>query len=640
MPQGGDTVEIMPGHRVVYDHSSDSAFRMVHILGTLAFSRDCNTRLDVGLLKIGGDSSEDGFSFTHADHSAARPVLEVGTQDEPIPAGRTARIRLHYFDGDRDSLPAIVCCGGRMDFHGAPMNRTWLKLGAPAKQGSTEVVLAEPVAGWRVGDRILLTATTRQQKTKGTFRTSTRDNTQTEECILASIEQGVRIGVTEPLRFDHKCEGDYRGDVANLSRNVTVESGDRDVARGHTMYHHGSAGSISYAEFRGLGKTGVLGRYSLHFHKVRDSMRGASVIGASIWDSGNRWLTVHGTDYLVVRDCVGYNSIGHGYFLEDGTEVFNVFDRNLAVQACGGKPLPDQVLPFDHNDGAGFWWANSRNAFVRNVACECDEYGFRFDIEKTVNFNAVLAVPRLEGPAQLTDLRKVPFLRFEDNEAHCMRRHAFNLGGMNGMGRGGCGGVGPDEQHPFVIRNMRVWNSHWAFHTHAPSVMVDGFDMHDVEYGLWRQNFTGHAYRGVRMELVTVKDVFDPFRGALPTAADFPKPLMPVDDLAPVTVVTYVGQQVKGKIAVRGVTVDGGVVVKVTVNGRAAKMTGVNYGEWEAAVDAAVREVLVRAEDAAGNVGIVRRAGVLNGFGDRVAVRFPGAETPFCKCFVINKATF
>ena len=62
-------------------------------------------------------------------------------------------------------------------------------------------------------------------------------------------------------------------------------------------------------------------------------MRGSSVVGASIWDSGNRWITIHGTNYLVVRDCVGYQSVGHGFFLEDGTEVYNVLDRNLAVQA-------------------------------------------------------------------------------------------------------------------------------------------------------------------------------------------------------------------------------------------------------------------------------------------------------------------
>ena len=122
----------------------------------------------------------------------------------------------------------------------------------------------------------------------------------------------------------------------------------------------------------------MLGRYSLHFHLCGDTMRGSSVVGASIWDSHNRWLTIHGTNYLVVRDCVGYQSVGHGFFLEDGTEVYNVLDRNLAVEARHGKKLPKQVLPFDGNDGAGFWWANSLNTFTRNVAAECDRYGFRY----------------------------------------------------------------------------------------------------------------------------------------------------------------------------------------------------------------------------------------------------------------------
>ena len=40
---------------------------------------------------------------------------------------------------------------------------------------------------------------------------------------------------------------------------------------------------------------------------------------------------------------------------------------------------PSQILPFDNNGGAGFWWANSRNTFTRNVAVECDRYGFRFE---------------------------------------------------------------------------------------------------------------------------------------------------------------------------------------------------------------------------------------------------------------------
>ncbi len=69
-------------------------------------------------------------------------------------------IRLHYIEGmDKQSCPAIVCCGGRMDFHGAPLSRTWVKLGDSAKKGDSAVTLGEAVTGWRVGDRVIVTGT-------------------------------------------------------------------------------------------------------------------------------------------------------------------------------------------------------------------------------------------------------------------------------------------------------------------------------------------------------------------------------------------------------------------------------------------------------------------------------------------------
>ena len=80
--------------------------------------------------------------------SKARPALEVGTPDQPIDARHTALIRLTYVNGlDRQSCPAIVCCGGRMDFHGAPLSRTWVKLGAAVKKGDDTITLAEKVRG-------------------------------------------------------------------------------------------------------------------------------------------------------------------------------------------------------------------------------------------------------------------------------------------------------------------------------------------------------------------------------------------------------------------------------------------------------------------------------------------------------------
>ncbi len=609
LPPYGATVLIRPAHTVTYDTVSTAPIRALHIGGTLTFATDRDTRLDAGLIKIqpGEDTSEEGFNcdahLPEADPAQPKPALLVGTAAQPVEAKHTALIRLVYFDGmDRQSLPAIVDCGGRMEFHGAPMNRTWVKLGTPGRKGDSHITLAETVTGWRTGDHIFLTGTTRQIKREKTFRTSVRDNTQTEERTVRAIS-GTMLTLDKPLDFDHAGDGAYRGEVANLSRNVIVESADPAVARGHTMFHRGSAGAISYAEFRHLGKEGVLGRYSIHFHLVRDTMRGASVIGASIWDSGNRWITIHGTDYLVVRDCVGYRSIGHGFCLEDGTEVFNVLDRNLAVQACVAKPLPGQVLPFDHNDGAGFWWANSLNTFTRNTAAECDEYGFRFDAAANTGFNLALNVPQPDGTRRTTDIRTLPFVRFDDNEIHCMRRHSLNLGGLSAELKGDVGGVGPDAKHPFVIRNLKIWNVHWAVHPRPPSVMVDGLDIHHAEYALWKANYDHHAYRHVTLDDISVNPNFDP-KGTQPTEAQFPGALQPVDDLPPATIITHTLKHADGSLLVRGTTADNGTVKRVVINGREAKPLRENFAEWEVtlAKTEAGGKLTAHAEDAAGNV--------------------------------------
>jgi len=278
-------------------------------------------------------------------------------------------------------------------------------------------------------------------------------------------------------------------------------------------------------------------------------MRGSSVVGASIWDSGNRWLTIHGTSHLVVRDCVGYQSQGHGFFMEDGAEVYNVLDRNLAVQAFTTKPLPEQVIPFDKNDGSGFWWANCLNTFTRNVAVECDEYGYFFQAAKTKDFDPVLPILQPDGTKKNIDIRTLPFVRFEDNEAHCQRRHAFNLGGGVPSAEPNVGGVGPDAKHPFVIKNFRAWNVHWAIHPVAPSLLVDGFEVFNAEYGVWRPVYKNHAYRDVKMSEVPAPQHYAFITPSSPPNkdADYPGALSPVDDLPPTTVITHVRRLAGGK---------------------------------------------------------------------------------------------
>lgn len=614
VPGTGAKVLIQRGHTVVYDLDSAEVIRGIQISGVLTFAKDRNTRLDVGLIRIEDlDSySEEGFDCLHAMEDSAdeaggktyRPALEIGQQNSPLSAEFTAIIRLHHLEGmDPETCPAIVCCGGRMDLHGAPLERTWVKLPyQTAKVGEARIVMPYPLPGWKEGDRIIISGTTRQFGYLGTrYRKAGVDNgvssnPTTEERVITRMRRWGGfdsklqiVSFDEPLEFDHLGVGEFRAEVANLSRNVIVESADPAGVRGHTMYHDGSAGSISYAEFRHLGKRGVLGKYPIHYHLVGTSMRGSSLIGLSVWDSHNRWITVHGTQYLVVKDCVGYKSIGHGYFLEDGTEVYNIFDRNLAVQALRGAPLPEQVLPYDGNLGSGYWWANSLNTFTRNVAVECDEDGFRYEVVKREDFDPVLPILQHDGTVEKVDVRTLPFVRFDGNEAHCQRLFGINLGGFTATNTGSnakerdVDGVGPDPQHPFILRNTKIWNTHWAFHGSAPCVKIEDAEIHDCAYGLWRCVMHRHEYLRVNFSQVNTT-VFFP-RGAgdsnyIYSTKDY-FDLEPVDDLPPITVITRVEPVSSHSVRVTGVTSDNFDVAQVTVNDLPVISREGNYQEWE-----------------------------------------------------------
>jgi len=664
VPGAGARVQVREGHHVVYDVVDDRVIRSIHVAGTLDFARDRDTRLVVGLIKIqaGDDPDENGFDCAFHGPSAIepgapRPTLLVGAPNDPIPAGTTAVIRLAHVEGlDETTCPAIVNCGGRMEIHGAPMSKTWTRLSREAGRGEAVVMVPRADAeGWKIGDQILVAGTTRQVgfKNSRTHSVAERPATEVRRIVRTSPfreidDQMIRLYLDEPLEAAHRAELNYRAEVANLSRNVVIESADPDGVRGHTMYHRNSTGSISYAEFRHLGKEGVLGKYALHFHLVGETMRGTSVIGASFWDSKNRWITIHGASYLVVRDCVGYKSVGHGFFLEDGTETRNILDGNLAVMALRGEPLPEQVLPFDKNLGSGFWWSNSLNSFTNNSAAECDQDGYRFEVFAGDDFDPTLPVLQPDGRRKPVDIRTLPFIRFDDNEAHCMRFFGLNLGGFNDGGvpaKPGqkkaaapkaadeyeskpkapknaepkatdeykserkrvedVEGVGPDSKHPFVIRRFRTWDTHWAFHAGSPSVRAEGMDIYDCQYGIWRSVMDRHEYFDLKMERIVSRGIFYPRPGL--AQMDEITLLSPVDDFPPSTMVTHVRlkdpQEPSGPLIVRGSACDNGEILRVVVNEREARALRPNFAEWEVEIPSAeAATITAHAEDEAGNV--------------------------------------
>lgn len=267
VPSAGADVRVSATHELTYDAQTSPGVHTLLINGVLRFARDRNTVLDVGLIVVSAQGDFDVARSACADHGnhnlGAGPALEVGTRDAPIPAGVTAKIRLlAYADLDVTCAPAIVSHGGRMEFHGAAMPVTWAKLTATAAAGTRSLSLAQAV-NWKAGDTVIVTATDKRNRNGGEGLDPNGSIAngfalpRTEQHTIAQVAaDGRSVTIAAPLAIAHRGGAnvdDLRGEVANLSRNVIVESAAPLGVRGHVMYHTSGAGGVSYAEFRHLG---------------------------------------------------------------------------------------------------------------------------------------------------------------------------------------------------------------------------------------------------------------------------------------------------------------------------------------------------------------------------------------------------
>jgi hypothetical protein len=170
---------------------------------------------------------------------------------------------------------------------------------------------------------------------------------------------------------------------------------------GHTIVRDGfSTYQVQGVEFYQLGQGGAIGRYPVHFHMTRSvpqpnpmaNFLGTYVADSSIVDSMTRFITVHATDGVTLARNVGYKSIGHGYYLEDATEINNRLYSNVGISVRGaladrftnprmipgildlpdgspGAQIPD-IPPYytDVVNPTAFWIMNTWNDFEYNVA--------------------------------------------------------------------------------------------------------------------------------------------------------------------------------------------------------------------------------------------------------------------------------
>lgn len=506
-PLAGDDVVIPEGKTVTYDSTSLAVINTVKINGTLAFRTTASTNLSVGIVKIGADTTAT---------SAQPGKLIIGSEESPIPRGVKATIQLAETAGDTDSdHPAIFVYGGRIVVHGAPITRPWVKLTANAPSGATSVT-ANPlhINDWAVGDEIIIVGTNNGKSgfsnPAPTYRlgASPRSTPQTEKRTITALNTSTgQISFSGGLVYTHSPVSGNFPEVANLTRTVEIKSLDKtvDTKRGHTFIGNYSSGYLRYARFEGLGKEGVLGRYPVHVHMATSTLRGFSIVGNSVSDSHNKFVAVHRCNYILVKDNVGYQAYTSGFFMEDATEVYCLFDGNLAVQAMKGARASNEALDFTSGNGYGFWWSNGRNSFIRNAGAENDMYGFLYEIVPVKYYYGVLQNPNQGSTAKVdlkvpmlqedgttadTTVKAVRILRFEGNEGH--NEHMWSM-----EFRGG----GWSLADPSVMKNNKIWTSHYPFSIGSHGARIEntkswnsnyGFEIARVGSGQHTDNITWH----------------------------------------------------------------------------------------------------------------------------------------------------
>uniref|UniRef100_A0A673JP07 hyaluronoglucosaminidase n=1 Tax=Sinocyclocheilus rhinocerous TaxID=307959 RepID=A0A673JP07_9TELE len=295
--------------------------------------------------------------------------------------------------------------------------------------------LMDEVSSWKPGDRIVVASTDYSMH-------------QAEEFTLLPCPHCNRkqVRIQGEPQFTHVGEildgVDMRAEVALLSRNILIHGEmenscygknwcqyfSYDTFGGHIkILGNFSSVHLSQVELKHMGQQQEKGRYPVNFHRCGDvDQRGgyrapAYLNSLSIHHSFSRCVGIHATNGLLVRDTVGYVTLGHCFFLEDGIEQRNIFFHNLGLLT-----RPGTILPTDRNDSmcteitdrvhkgyvpspaneckavSTFWIAHPNNHLISNSAAGSQDAGIWYAFHNSSTGDSHGLIP--ETKAELTPL--------------------------------------------------------------------------------------------------------------------------------------------------------------------------------------------------------------------------------------------
>lgn len=306
---------------------------------------------------------------------------------------------------------------------------SWSQLGQDAAIDDEKITMKE-VVDWEVGEEIVIVSSQRNW------------NEAEKRTIVGIGSGGTELTLNAKLDFPHTgtvktytdgsrtWTADIRAEVGMLSHNLKIQgdaSSEVDGFGGHIMIMDSSIGSASGIELYNMGQKAELGRYPYHWHMLAGVGQGQFFKNSSVHQSYNRALTIHGTESTHVENNFFFDHIGHGVFLEDGSERYNVIRKNVALYSMRPDsgfevtPSDNQFNQVQNRTPSSYWITNPENTFEDNVAAGTHGTGFWFAFP-TSPMGPSGSDPRFAG----LEPHKRPLISFMGNSAHsCMS--AFDI---------------------------------------------------------------------------------------------------------------------------------------------------------------------------------------------------------------------
>ncbi|CAI5504729.1 unnamed protein product [Closterium sp. Naga37s-1] len=385
--------------------------------------------------------------------------------------------------------------GGQVKLYGMPGGSntpSWVRLTETVNPGARAIYVDTDVTRWAPGMTIALASTS-------------ADLNDAEHHVIASVsvvtpasapgksDGRYRINLKTPLKKRHDgveisdgvggTVGIY-GEVALLDRHIVI-TGSNEAAPhrydgGNFMvYMTPTAQEIVGVQFRALGKQGTLGKYPLHFHVCGQEGQNHVVRKNAIVFTKQRCMVIHATGNMTIEENVSYETKGHCYLLEEGSELRNVFRRNLGINARKvDKVIPPATsnrLDFQTDKQPTiFWLATPFSSFVDNVAAGSEDSGFWLE-----------ANPYMRGLSRLLPQigSTIPFYynwgTWDGNHAHS------NLIGFRTYPHGS------RPRYPSATQNPRVSLKNFLIYRNKAGIFFFNSERLIVENGVFLDNGIG-----------------------------------------------------------------------------------------------------------------------------------------------------